>query len=79
MAAQKYTGKERRKRMAIKRVGIGGCFYSQVFLPFEEGIPPLPLRKKIINTFAVAMPTSLTLLSAVSIPGRNYPQFKGLP
>lgn len=40
--------------MAIKRGGEGragggggskrgwGCFYSQVFLFFEEGIPPLP-------------------------------------
>lgn len=37
-----------------RRVGV---FYSRVFLPFEEGIPPSPLRKKIINTFAVAMPT----------------------
>ena len=46
------------ERMAIKgEEWGGGGLCSQVFLPFEEGIPPLPLRKKIINTFSVAMPT----------------------
>lgn len=53
--------KEKKKEHGDKK-RRGGGFYSQVFLPFEEGIPPLPLRKKIINTFAVAMPTQGLLL-----------------
>ena len=63
----------------------GGVFYSQVFLPFEEGIPPSPLRKKIINTFAVAMPTRglslcsqlwafLAVITHSSRALHNYPQ-----
>ncbi len=59
--------------------------HSQVFFPFEEGIPFSPLRKKIINTFVVAMPTRglslcsqlwafLVIITHSSRTRRNYPQ-----
>lgn len=65
MAAQN-TGscrRTRRKGMAIKREGGGwGASTHRCFFPLKRGF--LPLRKKIINTFAVAMPTNgLTLRS----------------
>lgn len=87
---RKIQGASRRRRrresVAINREGVGrGVFYSQVFLPFEGGIPPLPLRKKIINTFAVAMPTRglslcsqlwafLAIITHSSRALHNYPQ-----
>lgn len=64
---------------------VKGGFCSQVSLRFEEGIPPKPWRKKIMNTFAVAMPTgSLSHCSQLCAfqfhrALRNYPQYISTP
>lgn len=63
------------EEVQAKENEMGGGGVLQVFLFFVEGFPLLPLRMKIINTFAVAMPTYNFFLCAQlgSIPGHNYP------
>lgn len=55
----------------------GGGFHSQVFLPFEEGISPFKEENNYHLCCCHAYMQCLTPFLAVSIPGHNYPEFKG--